>query len=61
MTGGAIGYIDGYNNSKRNVTFSNWSIENVNVSKWVQNDGSSGGLVGWNVGYGTLKSQEILM
>lgn len=33
MTGGAIGYIDGYNNSKRNVTFSNWSIENVNVSK----------------------------
>lgn len=55
MTGGAIGYIDGYNNSKRNVTFINWSIENVNVSKWVQNDGSSGGLVGWNVGYGTLK------
>lgn len=56
MTGGAIGYIDGYNsNSKRNVTFDNWSIENVNVSKWVQNDGSSGGLVGWNVGYGTLK------
>ena len=28
---------------------------NVNVSKWVQNDGSSGGLVGWNVGYGTLE------
>ena len=56
MTGGAIGYIDGYNsNSKRNVTFDNWSIENVNVSKWVQNDGSSGGLVGWNVGYGTLE------
>lgn len=55
MTGGTIGYIDGYNNSKRNVTFSNWSIENVNVSKWVQNDGSSGGLVGWNVGYGTLE------
>ena len=55
MTGGAIGYIDGYNNSKRNVTFNNWSIENVNVSKWVQNDGSSGGLVGWNIGYGTLE------
>lgn len=55
MTGGAIGYIDGYNNSKRNVTFINWSIEKVNVSKWVQNDGSSGGLVGWNVGYGTLE------
>ena len=56
MTGGAIGYIDGYNsNSKRNVTFNNWSIENVNVLKWVQNDGSSGGLVGWNVGYGTLE------
>lgn len=56
MTGGAIGYIDGYNNnSKRNVTFDNWSIKKVNVSKWVQNDGSSGGLVGWNVGYGTLE------
>lgn len=55
MTGGAIGYIDGYNNFKRDVTFNNWSIENVNVSKWVQNDGSSGGLVGWNIGYGTLE------
>ena len=56
MTGGAIGYIDGYNsNSKRNVTFDNWSIESVNVSKWVQNDGSSGGLIGWNIGYGTLE------
>lgn len=56
MTGGAIGYIDGYNNKfQRNVTFDNWSIENVNVLKWVQNDGSSGGLVGWNVGYGTLE------
>ena len=55
MTGGAIGYIDGYNNSKRDVTFNNWSIENVNVSKWVNLDGSSGGLVGWNVGYGTLE------
>ena len=55
MTGGAIGYIDGYNKLKRNVTFNNWSIENVNVSKWVQNVGSSGGLVGWNVGYGTLE------
>ena len=56
MTGGAIGYIDGYNNKfQRNVTFNNWSIENVNVLKWVQNDGSSGGLVGWNVGYGTLE------
>lgn len=55
MTGGAIGYIDGYNSSKRDVTFNNWSIENVNVSKWVNLDGSSGGLVGWNVGYGTLE------
>ena len=60
MTGGAIGYIDGYNsNSKRNVTFDNWSIGNVNVSKWVQNDGSSGGLVGWNVGYGTLEIKRV--
>lgn len=60
MTGGAIGYIDGYNsNSKRNVTFDNWSIGNVNVSKWVQNDGSSGGLVGWNIGYGTLEIKRV--
>lgn len=55
MTGGAIGYIDGYNKAQRNVTFNNWSIKNVNVSKWVYNDGSTGGLVGWNIGYGTLE------
>ena len=55
MTGGAIGYIDGYNSAQRNVTFNNWSIENANVSKWVNNDGSTGGLVGWNIGYGILK------
>ena len=54
MTGGAIGYIDGYNKAQRNVTFNNWSIKNANVSKWVYNDGSTGGLVGWNIGYGTL-------
>lgn len=55
MTGGAIGYIDGYNKAQRNVTFNNWSIKNANVSKWVDNDGSAGGLVGWNIGYGTLE------
>ena len=55
MTGGAIGYIDGYNKAQKNVTFNNWSIKNANVSKWVYNDGSTGGLVGWNIGYGTLK------
>lgn len=55
MTGGAIGYIDGYNKAQRNVTFNNWSIKNANVSKWVYNDGSTGGLVGWNIGYGTLE------
>ena len=54
MTGGAIGYIDGYNKVQRNVTFNNWSIEKVNVSKWVDNDGSAGGLVGWNIGYGSV-------
>ena len=27
MTGGAIGYIDGYNKAQRNVTFNNWSIK----------------------------------
>ena len=55
MTGGAIGYIDGYNGAKKNVTFNNWAIENENVSKWVNDDGSTGGLVGWNIGYGTLE------
>ena len=55
MTGGAIGYIDGYNKAQKNVTFKNWSIKNANVSKWVYNDGSTGGLVGWNIGYGTLE------
>ena len=56
MTGGAIGYIDGYNNSneKRNVTFTNWTINSGNVSTYVYMDGSTGGLVGWNNGYGKL-------
>lgn len=54
MTGGAIGYIDGYNKAQRNVTFNNWSIKNANVSKWVDNNGSTGGLVGWNIGYGSV-------
>ena len=54
MTGGAIGYIDGYSNAKRNVSFTNWTIRNEKVIKWVSNDGSTGGLVGWNIGYGTL-------
>ena len=54
MTGGAIGYIDGYSAAKRNVSFTNWTIQNENVTKWVNNDGSTGGLVGWNIGYGTL-------
>ena len=56
MTGGAIGYIDGYNNGKekRNVTFKNWTINSGNVSTYVYMDGSTGGLVGWNNGYGQL-------
>ncbi|WP_461877147.1 hypothetical protein [Fusicatenibacter sp.] len=54
MTGGAIGYIDGYSGAKRNVSFTNWTIQNEKVTKWVYNDGSTGGLVGWNIGYGTL-------
>ena len=54
MTGGAIGYIDGYSKARRNVSFTNWTIQNEKVTKWVYNDGSTGGLVGWNIGYGTL-------
>lgn len=54
MTGGAIGLIDGYKDNARNITFDNWSIKDENVLKWVYNDGSAGGLVGWNVGYGKL-------
>ena len=54
MTGGAIGYIDGYSGAKRNVSFTNWTIQNEKVTKWVYNDGSTGGLVGWNISYGTL-------
>ena len=55
MTGGAIGYIDGYDKKARNVSFTNWTIQNENVTNWVYNDGSTGGLVGWNVGHGQLK------
>lgn len=54
MTGGAIGYIDGYSGAKSNVFFTNWTIQNEKVTKWVYNDGSTGGLVGWNISYGTL-------
>lgn len=54
MTGGAIGYVDGYTKAARNVTFENWTINNENVSKWVYMKGSTGGLVGWYIGYGKL-------
>lgn len=54
MTGGAIGYIDGYSVARRNVSFTNWTIRNEKVTKWVYDDGSTGGLVGWNIGYGQL-------
>ena len=54
MTGGAIGYIDGHDKEKRNVTFTNWTISSGNVSTWVYMNGSTGGLVGWNNGYGKL-------
>lgn len=54
MTGGAIGYIDGYSGAKKDVSFTNWTIQNEKVTKWVNNDGSTGGLVGWNISYGTL-------
>lgn len=47
MTGGAIGYVDGYSTkAARNVTFANWTINNENVSKWVNKKGNTGGLVG---------------
>ena len=56
MTGGAIGFIDGWNTTNaRNICFKNWLTKNVNVLKWVENDGSAGGLVGWNIGYGNLE------
>lgn len=58
MTGGAIGYVDGYSSAKRNVTFKNWTINNENVSKWVNKEGSTGGLVGWYIGYGKLTIEE---
>ena len=54
MTGGAIGYIDGYSGAKKDVSFTNWTIQNEKVTKWVSDDGSTGGLVGWNISYGTL-------
>lgn len=56
MTGGAIGYIDGYNNkSFRNVTFKNWSINSGIIARWIYNTDCTGGLVGWYNGYGTLE------
>ena len=56
MTGGAIGYIDGYNQSvPRNVTFKNWSFDTGNIIRWINNTDCTGGLVGWYNGYGTLE------
>ena len=56
MTGGAIGYIDGYNQkSSRNVTFNNWSFDTGNIIRWINNTDCTGGLVGWYNGYGTLE------
>ena len=56
MTGGAIGYIDGYNqNVPRNVTFKNWSFDTGNIIRWTYNTDCTGGLVGWYNGYGTLE------
>ncbi len=60
MTGGAIGYIDGYSSKAgRNVSFTNWTIQNENVTNWVNNDGSTGGLVGWNISYGICQLPEM--
>ena len=58
MTGGAIGYTDGYgtkDGQKSYIQFASWSIDAVNLAKWVNNNGSTGGLVGWNVCYDTLE------
>lgn len=56
QTGGAIGYIDGYQSKNaRNVIFNFKKIENANISRWIYDNGSSGGLVGWNTGYGTVE------
>ena len=55
QTGGAIGYIDGYQKNARNVIFNFEKIENANILKWIYENGSSGGLVGWNTGYGTVE------
>ena len=63
MTGGAIGYVDGYSTkAARNVTFENWTINNENVSMWVNPKDNpkvnTGGLVGWYIGYGALTIKE---
>lgn len=56
MTGGAIGYIDGYDqNDPRNVTFKNWSFDTGNIMRWTNNADCTGGLVGWYNGYGILE------
>ena len=55
MTGGAIGYIDGYKSFPRNVTFKNWSINSGIIARWINNTDCTGGLVGWYNGYGILK------
>ena len=55
MTGGAIGYIDGYSGARKNVSFTNWTINEEIISKWVEKSGNTGGLIGWYNGYGQLE------
>lgn len=49
VTGGtSTGGVIGLNECAGAIEFNNWSIINTKVYKWVTNDGSTGGFVGWH-------------
>lgn len=49
VTGGtSTGGVIGLNECAGDIEFNNWTINNIVVYKWVTNDGSTGGFVGWH-------------
>lgn len=67
VTGGtSTGGVIGLNQNSGALYFDDWTFKNVDVFKWVYNDGSTGGFVGWHnsgqsltiMGYGSPSGEN---
>lgn len=67
VTGGtSTGGVIGLNQNSGALYFDDWTFKNVTVYKWVNNDGSTGGFVGWHnsgqsltiMGYGSPSGEN---